>query len=524
MGMSNKQPSIKTSATPYTATGVEWEYVNLRNISLLQISFWATGLNNPGFYPPLRFHFGNYIGYGVPGEGNHGIFDKRLMRRTLKTLQADIDQNKNFVQELHKRAQYIYRNVHRSARALRYDLDQLTDTELNRRYRDFREALVFSPIILMPMYAVDGCLDEQYRIVRFLKKKRVANIDTDISTLSTTTYPSVAFAERESFLKLALAVQENRSLLKEFLNGGVTIPLLAKRYPDILHKLHVHREHFDWVNSEYLSDTWSDAIYLTELAHILTTNPAEELRAMRKKAAVARQERAALIRALDPPVEVARALDALNEFVWEVDYSKGVFSEAFLYFRNLLKEVAERHAIAVEDLNWYNINEFDSLIGDGTTLPTEEIAARKTGGYLMLYYKGAIRVYSGKDRQLVAKSEHIEHFFKPAQLQENFFKGVVGSRGTATGKVHVIRNIADLDTFREGEILVTHMTTMEFTPLFHKAVAVVTDEGGLGCHAAIVSREFRLPCVVGTKIATQVLRDGDTVEVDAERGIITMIV
>lgn len=75
----------------------------------------------------------------------------------------------------------------------------------------------------------------------------------------------------------------------------------------------------------------------------------------------------------------------------------------------------------------------------------------------------------------------------------------------------------------EGEILVTGMTRPEYVPLMKKAAAIVTDEGGITCHAAIVSRELKKPCIIGTKIATQVLNDGDLVEVDAERGVVRVL-
>ena len=64
---------------------------------------------------------------------------------------------------------------------------------------------------------------------------------------------------------------------------------------------------------------------------------------------------------------------------------------------------------------------------------------------------------------------------------------------------------------------------MEFTPFFKKASAIITDEGGMSCHAAIISREFGLPCIVGTKIATRSIKDGDKVEVDADKGIVKII-
>jgi pyruvate,water dikinase len=89
--------------------------------------------------------------------------------------------------------------------------------------------------------------------------------------------------------------------------------------------------------------------------------------------------------------------------------------------------------------------------------------------------------------------------------------------------VHVISKVEDFARFQKGDILVTAMTRPEFVPLMQKAGAVITDEGGLTCHAAIVSRELGVPCIVGTELATRVLKDNMTVKVDAKKGIITII-
>jgi len=67
------------------------------------------------------------------------------------------------------------------------------------------------------------------------------------------------------------------------------------------------------------------------------------------------------------------------------------------------------------------------------------------------------------------------------------------------------------------------MTRPEFLPAMKKSVAVVTDEGGLTCHAAIVSRELGIPCIIGTKIATKVLKTGDLVEVNANHGVVRVM-
>jgi len=98
--------------------------------------------------------------------------------------------------------------------------------------------------------------------------------------------------------------------------------------------------------------------------------------------------------------------------------------------------------------------------------------------------------------------------------------GKIGSRVKATGMVHIVSSYKEIINFKEGEVLVTVYTGPEFVPAMKKAAAIVTDTGGITCHAAIVSRELNKPCVVSTGVATKVLKDGDMVEVDAEKGIV----
>lgn len=101
--------------------------------------------------------------------------------------------------------------------------------------------------------------------------------------------------------------------------------------------------------------------------------------------------------------------------------------------------------------------------------------------------------------------------------------GQVGSKGFARGVVRVMKRKEQIRDAQEGDILVATMTTPDFVPAMRKAAAIVTDEGGIMCHAAIVAREMKKPCVIGTKFATQMLKDGDLVEVNAEKGVVRIL-
>ncbi|MQS52682.1 phosphoenolpyruvate synthase [Companilactobacillus mishanensis] len=103
-------------------------------------------------------------------------------------------------------------------------------------------------------------------------------------------------------------------------------------------------------------------------------------------------------------------------------------------------------------------------------------------------------------------------------------RGLPASPGIASGTVHVIDDPKDIDQFKAGEVLVTLMTSPDWVPAMKKAAAIVTNNGGMTCHAAIVSREMQIPCIVGTEsrqvAATDALKDGDVVTVDSKNGVV----
>jgi pyruvate,water dikinase len=99
-------------------------------------------------------------------------------------------------------------------------------------------------------------------------------------------------------------------------------------------------------------------------------------------------------------------------------------------------------------------------------------------------------------------------------------RGLPSAPGIGSGKVHVILSVDNVSEFKDGEILVTEMTTPDWVPTMKKAKAIVTDAGGMTCHAAIVSREMGIPCITGTRIGTKVLETGKEVTVDAKMGMV----
>ncbi|MDO8499224.1 MAG: PEP-utilizing enzyme [bacterium] len=147
-----------------------------------------------------------------------------------------------------------------------------------------------------------------------------------------------------------------------------------------------------------------------------------------------------------------------------------------------------------------------------------EVEKRKDG---CAYFAG--KLFTENDISTALKIRGYKLIDKKILSAATQLKGFSASPGQARGKVKVVMNRDQLNKIMPGDILVSPMTTPAYLPAMTKAAAFVTDEGGIICHAAIVAREMKKPCIVGTKVATKILQDGDLVEVDAHNGIVKII-
>ncbi|MFA7653989.1 MAG: PEP-utilizing enzyme [Candidatus Magasanikbacteria bacterium] len=134
-------------------------------------------------------------------------------------------------------------------------------------------------------------------------------------------------------------------------------------------------------------------------------------------------------------------------------------------------------------------------------------------------YSGHFAVLKYYDDILVTK----ERIVKSAATIGSDVKGVAAFFGKARGAVKIVFCTGEINKVKDGDILITNMTIPAYLSAMQRAAAFVTDEGGITCHAAILARELKKPCIIGTKNATKVFKDGDTVEVDAEKGIVRKV-
>jgi pyruvate,water dikinase len=132
-------------------------------------------------------------------------------------------------------------------------------------------------------------------------------------------------------------------------------------------------------------------------------------------------------------------------------------------------------------------------------------------------------LYSADARRILRYVGGLAAEAAPPDPGDGVLHGQAGSPGKARGRVRLIRSLGESHRLQPGDILVTTTTAPPWTPLFLTAAAVVTDAGGLLSHGAVVSREYRIPAVVGTGLATTLLHDGQLIEVDGDRGLVRLL-
>jgi phosphohistidine swiveling domain-containing protein len=213
-----------------------------------------------------------------------------------------------------------------------------------------------------------------------------------------------------------------------------------------------------------------------------------------------------------------RLFDFIQLALYTRDYRKESLQKLYTLICNVARELFSRFAISPEIVAFATTTEI--LEKKYMKKGYRNILTKRENGELTFIDQGGAQV-DIVDFESVRKK--IFSLVDKSDLSEKEIHGNIAYKGKVIGCAFVIQHEGEFSKFQDGGILVTSMTRPEYIPLIKRAKAIITDEGGITCHAAIISRELKIPCIVGTKNATRILRDGDLVEVDAERGIVKIL-
>lgn len=212
----------------------------------------------------------------------------------------------------------------------------------------------------------------------------------------------------------------------------------------------------------------------------------------------------------DEKVKKALALfEPLRAYVKYPDITKYIYGS---FFKALAHSVEEYEP---QLFSYLTFGEFNNVVHDFSTFNLQEIEKRKE--WCMYWYDFEAETYffnydKNYSNDIGLQTEDLE--------EKTEFSGSIAQKGIVQGVVRIVNDLKDVTEFNKGDILVSINTNPSLMPVLKDAGAIITDEGGIMCHASIISRELHIPCVIGTKIATKTLKNGDVVEVNADEGII----
>lgn len=332
--------------------------------------------------------------------------------------------------------------------------------------------------------------------------------------------PEVVFAVLATPLKKNQAASEQQEFLKIILD-------LKKRNKisdvDISEQLRDHFKKYCWLPYGITGPAWDEKYFIKE-AKILLKNSTDQLfekyNFILNQTDHVQKKQEQYLSDLKLDKKALRLIELARESI----YIKGSSKEALFYgyfaADKLLKEIGSRLDIDINlvrrMLPW-NIKK--SLLAG--KVDKEELEKRYV--YSIQYSNnGQTNIYTGDDSRKFIKSINLE-VEKGVDRNLKKLKGSCAQIGKAKGVVKVINNPGELNKMNEGDILVSQMTDPEIVAAMKKAAAIVTDLGGITCHAAIVARELGIPCIIGTKYATKIFEDGDRVEVNADKGLVRKI-
>ena len=317
-----------------------------------------------------------------------------------------------------------------------------------------------------------------------------------------------AFSVVTAPLSLTFYRQEQRDLLK-------ILSLPKKRWEDSLKS---HQEKYFWIFNSYAEGKVLPINYFRqELEKFTKENYEKILHEIENYVENIKIQKKEIISELQIEIEDIKLISLVETYSKLLDERKMINFKAEHYLELFAKEISLRTNHPIQDIKF--LLPFE--LADSLYIINPTLIKKRRRCFVLLCTDKKIKHYTDKKAKDLA-----DQFLGVTNIYENIIHGRVASVGKSyyfRGTAKVVLTIKEIGKIKKGDILVTTMTSPDFVIGMKKAGAIVTDTGGILSHAAIVSRELKIPCIVGTELATKIIHDGDIVELHCGRGTVKII-
>lgn len=370
----------------------------------------------------------------------------------------------------------------------------------------------------------DKCEIINLEIVPKFQKRHNLSEKKAFEIINILTHPkeqAVFNLEKKDFLKICLEVMKNRKVKENLFNGDFRSAFYDKKINKVVN---AYIKNYFWFKTDFCKAiVITPKMLLEEARQEIIENKFDAIKIKKEISKIdnnfrkIQNQKIKILKNIKLTKADKNDIKFSHKIIYWLDQKKSDTMKHFYYFLNILEDIAKRFNINYHELSLHTVDELFELLTVGRKLNRKEFNKRNKKIFMVYEENKKTKIFYGNDAQ--------EMFEIATHIKSKIIKGVVASVGGKKKIIGIVKIVHDpkKSQFNDQDILVTSMTRIEFVPLMRKAKVIITDEGGIACHAAIVSRELGIPAIIGTKIATKVLKDGDLVDVDAERGIVNIL-
>jgi len=284
-----------------------------------------------------------------------------------------------------------------------------------------------------------------------------------------------------------------------------------------------HLKKYGWLSYYYIGPSWSreEIIDILKNNFKLIKDPKDKIQEVNNYARTIRRKKDKIYKKIKSDAETRLLIEKITTMIFLKAYRKEFLIYSNYCFEPFLKEIGHRLNLPLSNIRFLTKQEIKKYL-----LGPNQLKSDIRAKFIKRINIGCVSIASGSNIKIIDINK-AEKYFKLIKedhlIETDIIKGNCAYPGSARGIVRVINLRSEIDKIKKGEILVSRATNPDLITAIQRAAAIVTDEGGITCHAAIVSRELKKPCIIGTRVATKVLKDGNLVEVDAGKGLVNIL-
>ena len=360
----------------------------------------------------------------------------------------------------------------------------------------------------------DHLMSQLYAIV----EKRITNDPGQASDMlnTLTKQPSamVATIERRALLKMAVEVAKHNDWVQAVKKKDHEV---VKQIDSLQHLITAHANAYFWVTRDYEDPILDEEKIIDRLAEILDDNPQETYAVLIEKLDTAAKKRETYIKELALTDNELALFEAMREAAHLKELRKRYVSESLYYFDDVLTEIGRRTYLSMTQVRLMRTKDVHRALIDGEDV-ADELNERMT---LSVW-----SVQTGQETDVLTGKPAWEMYqeFCGIDKEAKEFTGMPVSPGVARGPVKIVMNPDECDKVENGDVIVSVQVVPSFSTAIMKSAAIICDGGhGITSHPATLAREAGIPCIIQTRFAREVLKDGDMVEVDGYKGVARVV-